>query len=421
MTTITKAITRASAGAAAMAVLFTAGMTPAPAHAREKKAAEEAKGPKLTEAVRKQLLDAQTKIKAGDNAGAVVALKAAEQVPDRTPDDNFYIANLKIQAAQSLKDNALLREALEQAIASGKSTPEQTSQFVRVLANLAVQANDYPTAQKYYEQMAAATPDDPAVTGDLAKIYLRSKQTAKADAMLSRAIASTEAKGGKADEELYLLRVQIAYDSKNIANMLPTSLALVRAYPKPKNWDAAIYSFRNQKLDEQIDIDTYRLQRATGSMTGEGQWLDYAQTAQLRGLPAESRAVLSEAVSRKIVDTSKPAYQELSRGASPAKIAADRASLPASERQARAAANGKLANGTADGYFAHGDYAKAADLYRVALTKGGVDVARVNTRLGIALAQAGDKAGAEAAFKSVSGEPRATLAQYWLVWLGQKA
>ena len=51
-----------------------------------------------------------------------------------------------------------------------------------------------------------------------------------------------------------------------------------------------------------------------------------------------------------------------------------------------------------------------------ALQKGGQDVNLVNTRLGAALALAGQRAEAEAAFRLVTG-PRAELAQLWLFWL----
>jgi hypothetical protein len=74
----------------------------------------------------------------------------------------------------------------------------------------------------------------------------------------------------------------------------------------------------------------------------------------------------------------------------------------------------------AEGYFGHGDHAKAAELYRLALQKGGVDANLVNTRLGIALAMSGRRPEAEAAFKAVTGA-RAGLASYWMLWLSQRA
>jgi hypothetical protein len=49
-----------------------------------------------------------------------------------------------------------------------------------------------------------------------------------------------------------------------------------------------------------------------------------------------------------------------------------------------------------------------------------VDANAVNTRLGMALALAGQKAEAETAFRAISG-PRSELANLLLVWLSQRA
>ena len=71
-----------------------------------------------------------------------------------------------------------------------------------------------------------------------------------------------------------------------------------------------------------------------------------------------------------------------------------------------------------DRYYGLGNYAKAAELYRAALAKPGADANVANLHLGMALARAGDKAGAAAAFNTVDGS-RAEIAKYWLLYLTQ--
>ena len=73
-----------------------------------------------------------------------------------------------------------------------------------------------------------------------------------------------------------------------------------------------------------------------------------------------------------------------------------------------------------DRYVAMGDYAKAVDLYRMSMGKPGVDAAVANLHIGMALAHAGDKAGATAALNAVTG-PRADIAKFWMTYLNQKA
>ena len=81
---------------------------------------------------------------------------------------------------------------------------------------------------------------------------------------------------------------------------------------------------------------------------------------------------------------------------------------------------GELVLRLGDAFYGYGDYAQAAELYRAALQKSGVDASLVNMRLGEALARAGQRAEAEAAFQAVTG-PRAELASLWRLWLSQRA
>src|SRR3546814_3025197 len=61
------------------------------------------------------------------------------------------------------------------------------------------------------------------------------------------------------------------------------------------------------------------------------------------------------------------------------------------------------ASEAADAYLAWGDYARAAELYRAALKQTPADPGQVNTRLGIALARAGNVEEARKALAAVTG------------------
>ena len=65
-------------------------------------------------------------------------------------------------------------------------------------------------------------------------------------------------------------------------------------------------------------------------------------------------------------------------------------------------------------------YPQAADMFKTAIQKGGVDANVANLRLGEALAHAGQKDAANQAFGAVTGKTQA-LAQYWTVWNNQGA
>jgi TolA-binding protein len=66
-------------------------------------------------------------------------------------------------------------------------------------------------------------------------------------------------------------------------------------------------------------------------------------------------------------------------------------------------------------FYGAGDYARAAELYRSAAAAGG-DANLANLHLGMALARAGDKAGAATALNAVTGD-QAAIAKYWLLYV----
>lgn len=414
---MTKFLGRASAMVLAALIATTA---PQAALAQKK---GEAKAPtyKFSKKVQPLLADAQAKQKAGDNQGALLVLDQADAVPDRNADDAYMVAMLRLNSAIALKDNALIEKSLEGALATGRMSPEETVKFQRNLGALALQRNDYVKAMAEFEKVLAGNPNDTDLMVEVAELQRRQGQDQKAVATMNQAIAAKAAAGQKADESWYRRALAISYDKKLAAETVATSEALVKAYPSATNWRDVLVIYRDSgKFDDQGNLDILRLMRANSALTGERDYAEYAETASLRGYPGEAKSVLDEGVAKGALQAGKPLVKELQGNVNP-KIAADKASLPGLEKEAAAAKTGKSALGTADAYLGYGDYAKAASLYKLALSKGGVDADMVNTRLGLALGKSGDKAGAEAALRAVSGSPRNQLARYYLIWLGNQA
>ena len=70
--------------------------------------------------------------------------------------------------------------------------------------------------------------------------------------------------------------------------------------------------------------------------------------------------------------------------------------------------------------MSYGEPAKAEELYKLALAKPGVETARVNLQLGIAQADQGKYADAQASFAKVN-DTRAPIAQLWTSYAKAKA
>lgn len=392
-----------------------------PAFAQKEKKEKAPKAPKLTKAVQAALAESQKLQEAGDLAGALAKVREAEAVANRTPDDNYTIAGFKYNLGAKQNDMKLVEQATAEMLASGKMAPEDQPKALRNMIAFAMQRNDFAAAQTYAQQLVTAAPNDSEAIATLAEVYQRAKQPQQAIATLRKAIDAKKAAGQPVPESWYKAMVSTAYNNKLAAELTPATMAWVAAYPTPTNWRDALLIFRdNARFDDQGNLDVLRLMRTVGALNGEADYGEYAETAAARGLPGEAKAVLDEGVSKGMLQASKPFVKELRAQVDP-KVAADRNALASLEKEAQRAANGKSAMATGDGFLSHGNYAKAAEMYQLALQKGGVDADTANTRLGIALAKAGGrKAEADAAFAKVQTGNRAQLARYWQLWLSQQ-
>ncbi|TRW14040.1 tetratricopeptide repeat protein [Glacieibacterium frigidum] len=408
-----------------IAALLMGGMTAVamPAHAAKKEAAPVTgiDQKNLSKNGRAALVVAQKAEAAGDLPGTLAALRAAEQAGGLNDTDKMFIAQMKLGLGNKMKDEALLTEALTSSLDNPLLPAADRSKYTRVVADAAIKRRDYKTAVAMYEKMIVAEPNNPDNLLNLALIYRDLKQTPQAIATLSKAIDARKAAGTKAEESWYQTRLQLAYDAKT-PDVGSASEALVTDYPTATNWSNVLNIYRDAvNADDQLNLDTFRLMRAAGALGGERIWQEYASTALEKGLPGEAKKVLDDGIAAKKLTGTKPIEKEIASVAAP-KLKADQASLPGLEKDAAKAPNGKTALGTGDAYYGYGNYAKAAEMYRLAVGKStGVDQATANLRLGAALTMTGDKAGATAAFNAVTGTPRAQLGKYWLVYLGQKA
>jgi len=403
-------------GRASVLVLAALAMAATPQTAFAQKKDDKPAPLKFSKKVQPILAKAQKAQQSEDQQGALAFLDEADAVADKNADDAYMIAMMRLNSAIALKDNALLEKSLQGALDTGRIDPEEAVKFHRNLGALALQRNDFGKALAEFDQVLAADPSDTQLMVEVAELERRQGQDQKAIATINKAIAAKAAAGEKADESWYRRVLAIAYDKSLAPEVAAGSEALLAAYPSATNWRDALVIYREaSKVDDQANLDVMRLMRANGALTGERDYVEYAQTAILGGFPGEAKEVLDEGIAQGALQASTPAVKEMLDSVN-SKVASDKASLAGLEKEAAAARNGRAAMGTADAYLGYGDYAKAAALYRLALEKGDVDTDAANTRLGFALAKTGDRAGADAAFAAVTTAPRAQLAKYYTLW-----
>ena len=323
---------------ALLAALLASGMTGAVV-AKEKPAAAAAVPPggadqkNISKGGRAAIVNIQKLQAAGDQAGALAAIRAARATGGLNDTDRFYLAQTQLGAAQALKDDAALEEALKESVATSFLPPDQRAKYVQNLGALAYKRKDYTAATAAFEQYIQLRPDDADAILNLALLYGDYKQNDKAIATLEKAIAAKTAKGEVAPEVWYRQRLKIAFDNKMAAQTTSASLALIAAYPKPDNWNLMINIYRDgQANDDQLTLDSMRLMRAVGALGPEREYEEYASVAVEKGLPGEAKAVLDEGTAAKKIGN-KPIDKELYASANK-NLAADKAALPGLERDA---------------------------------------------------------------------------------------
>ena len=392
---------------------------PAPAPApKSGETAPTGKQPRVSEAARKEIVALQNAVNAKDTVNFPVALAAA-QAKAKTSDDKYLIAKLQLKAAADANDDNRIAQAIEAVIASGYDISAESGVLYSNLAKIYYNAKAYDRASTALDRLLQVEPNNVDAIVMQAEARQSQGRTADAVAMIQKAIAVRSAAGQKAQEAWYKRAVALAFNAK-----LPSAVALSRdwvaAYPTSKNWRDAIriYQQTSPQGDEAL-VDSMRLQQATNSLAGESDYYRFVNALMLKGYPGEAKTVLEQGFAANAIDKSSGTFAQLYTQAT-AKSQGDRESLAASAKAALAAADVRKAMVTADAYYGYGDYKEAADLYRAALGKSGVDKDLTNLRLGMALARAGDKAGATAALNAAGGA-QANVAKLWLTFLATRA
>jgi len=400
---------------AALALAATAIANAAPAAAQAPYA-----GVSLTRAERSTLLALKTEVESGNYAAAAAALPAARAAAT-SADAQHYVAQYQYQIAVGTNNYRAQTDALQALIASGRVPAPQVPAIHQQIGSVAYNhIRDYGLAERAFAAQVAAAPTNAEAMLNLAKVKIDLKKPQEAQPLVVRAIAARTSAGQRAPESWYKVALDLAYRSKNAAQVAALGPSFVAAYPSPQNWrDVLLMQRELQALDPASALDLYRLMRASRALAGERDYFEMATALDAAGFASEARAVIEEGGAARMVDTAKGAGKNLLTRTS-ARAAQERAALAGLQARAMADATGALALKAGDTLLGRGDYAKAADMYRAALQKGSVDTGLANTRLGMALALAGQRAEAEAALRSVTG-PRSEVAAYWLAWLGRPA
>lgn len=396
-------------------------------------------------AKRQDVLDAQAAVKAADNAyrnasnkkardearakydASVAALSTLLQ-PEKdlldkafaiatNPDDKFLAGQLALALGQVGFDKAMQRRGLQSMVDSGKLSPADNAKFQFYIGGLSYDLREYPAARTALQAAIAGGYTENGVDGLLADAYFNDNMPNEGLKVLDDAITK---RGAAAPEEWIRKGIVVSYKAKMPAQAIKFSTRLVEGYPNQENWALALSVVRDMStFQNQEQIDLLRLMARTNSFSEARDYIEYIQAADPRRLPAEALKIVNMGLAAGKLQMSDPFVID-AKAISTTRIAEDKASLVAMERDARGAnATAATAMAAGDAFLSHDNAVKAEEMYKIALTRPGVDAPRVLTRLGIVQIDQGRFAEARETFAKVTGA-RVPIAQLWSAYAKSK-
>jgi len=399
------------------------GVVANPALAADKKAPAAQYSPGFL-AVASPIQTAVAAANKGGNQPADVAALVAKVDPlvaaAKSPDDKFGAGGLVVAIGLAAKDPVLQRKGVMLELDSGKAPADLVGKLHVYAAQFAYDAKDFAATREQVQAAEAAGQKDIQLEVLAADTYFQEKKIPEGLAALKAVIEHAKATGVKTEESWYRRGLGGSEDTANGEYGTLFSAGLVTDFGTPQNWSLAIAVVRDtHKYSVSETLDAVRLLPRLNAFQNEREYLDYIEAADPIRNPQEVKNVADAGIAAGKLKATTPFVADAVR-ISAGRLAADRAALPELDKLAHAAtAKTTTIASTGDAYLGFGQAAKAAEIYKLALSRPDVDKATVNTRLGIALYDTGDYAGAKAAFSAVEG-PRAAIAQLWLVQVAAK-
>jgi Tetratricopeptide repeat len=356
--------------------------------------------------VAKPLNAAQDLYRAHKYQDALTKIDQAAAVPGKTPYESTMIEEMRGAAAAAAGNNAVAAQAYETLLSSGHLAGADEQRTTAALAGIYFQEKNYAQAIKVAQRYIKSGGGDPDMHTLLVQSYYLSNDCANVVTLLKPLLNS---KAGHAPDESQLqLLGTCAQRVKDDTTYRAALEKLVAFYPKPSYWDDMFQAIRAKPgYSSALDIDTYRLRRATGSLTTVDGYMEMTQLSIVSGTTAEGKQVIDQGFTSGVLGHDAQADREKRLQA----LAAKRAQAPADPANPVAPVDA----GFNEVFAGQGKQGIAA--MQAAIAKGGLDHPdQAQLHLGVAYYVAGDKAQAVQAFRAVNGtDGSADLARLWVL------
>lgn len=368
---------------------------------------------------------AQTQLQAGKYGQALESVEAAAAIAGLSPYERFIVERMRGSALAGAGDAAGSAAAFEKVLAAKRLPPEEELRIIEAVAGGYLRAKNYAKAIEWVEAYRAAGGRQPQTLAWLPQAHYFSGDYRKAAQEAGALIAAREKAGEVPPEDELRLLLGSQARIEDGAGYARTLEKMVRYHPSKEHWNQAIRrAAARAGFSRHLELDMYRLLRATDNLDSADDYMQAAQLASLARLHGEARSIIQEGYARKRLGEGTPAQIERHgrlRSLVERQYAEDRASIAGSDAEA-AAAGGDALLRTGLAHVTYGDTDKGLPMMELGLRKGGLKRPE-QARLHLAYANylAGRKDKARQVLADVGGsDGAADLARLWLILLGRR-
>jgi hypothetical protein len=380
------------------------------------------KPPAISPKVGNALHAAQEAIQKQDWDGAFAKVQEAQGIASKTPYDDFQIAEMLGYVELKRQHYAEASAAFEQSITSGQLPPAETTERLKLVAQLALQLKDYAKAAKFatraIESISTPEPELYSLLGQAQ--YLSESYPASADAM-GHAIDAARKAGKPVSENWMQVQLSSYAQNKDAAGVLMVLQQIAVEFPKKKYLNDLFNQWKHDENDDRSVLNLYRLVLQLGLLQDAEDYLRLAQLAVNTGMPGEAVSVLEKGRANKVfTDEVDAEHARRQLEAAKTAAAADRKALQALDQ----ATGGRSAEDEVQlglALLSFGEYQRGSEALQRGLAQGGIKRPdQTQLLLGEALVKLNRTADAKAAFDSVESSSKLkTVAQLWAAYTSQ--
>jgi hypothetical protein len=335
-------------------------------------AADAPKGPQISRSIAKELIAAQKALQANQFAEALKQLAAAEAITPLTGYDKKTIAEQKAYAYYKTQDYKSAAKAYEDALASGAANPEETVRYTKALFSIAGNAQQTTKVIEYGKKLVDADAANGDVYMVITQSYYLEKDCKDAVVWADKSIAYARVQHEAPKENLYLFKLQCAFDNNDNAGTIAALEDLIRLTGKTDHWNKLLRIERQDEREDRNLLMIYRIMYNTNSMNAGSDYMEMAQLLGDAALPGEAATVIEKGLSSGIIAADQKDRANRLLNSVKQRADTDRKGLVQFDSEANKSAAGELDVKLGEVYYGFGDYQNAMTAISRGIGKGQV-------------------------------------------------